>query len=825
MCCPKDWLFTRAIALCLIVLATSQALAGDCVDYGRYLHWEDSVTLPHDGLEIVINEPLARAYVTMTTGVAAITLADPAAPTVTDTLNLGVELGEVATMTLEGDRLWIAAGTHGFFAVSNDLTLISHVATPAETRDLALSGSLVAVAEWDQGLQIFDGSNAAAPAWRGGIDLPGFAVAVALSDHLAYVVDMVSLTIIDVTQPTSPMIVGSIFLPGQCSDVMVDGDRAYVPSNKAMYVIDISDPHHPSLMGQLTGYCTGVAAIDSQVVGLSRPGGVMLVDVSDPTAPISLTEINVRGNTDGIATFGPRIFIPNREQLQVINHEHLAFPPITGRIDQSSLGAYGVAREGDWAYVLGNDRLSVIDISSPTAPAVRGHIDAYPWMMTVGEGFLYLIQEDDCLVVDLADPTSPRIVGQIESPEIPRDCALAADRLYVTGYSGLEVLDVSNPASPVSLGTFDEPNPLTAIEADAQFLYVGVLVSPFECRMDVIDATAPSTPQTIGSCALEADVVRDIKLAGSILYAITGGSGSPVKLATIDVADPASPRVLAHVGLPVSNDYFETRISVTGSMVYLAIGNSLQVIDVSLPASPTVVGSRFDVRASAIDASGDWLLAADFSRFLILPLQCQSPAPVELSRFEAEPVPGAIRLTWHTSREWDHLGFYVERSGAAAGPYHRLTELIPPPSPYTYLDRDVAPGVTYFYRLAAVDRAGRTEIHGPVSATATASPTQAPPPKPNVYELAQSYPNPFEIGDQETAIAYSLAAPGQARLRVFDATGRLVANLVNAELPAGEHLATWDGRTVRGETAPAGTYFYRLEAGSYSATQQLVRLR
>jgi hypothetical protein len=53
----------------------------------------------------------------------------------------------------------------------------------------------------------------------------------------------------------------------------------------------------------------------------------------------------------------------------------------------------------------------------------------------------------------------------------------------------------------------------------------------------------------------------------------------------------------------------------------------------------------------------------------------------------------------------------------------------------------------------------------------------------------------------------------------------VVATLVDAPLTAGLHQATWDGRTARGALAAAGTYFYKLEAGDFTATRQLVRLR
>jgi flagellar hook assembly protein FlgD len=49
--------------------------------------------------------------------------------------------------------------------------------------------------------------------------------------------------------------------------------------------------------------------------------------------------------------------------------------------------------------------------------------------------------------------------------------------------------------------------------------------------------------------------------------------------------------------------------------------------------------------------------------------------------------------------------------------------------------------------------------------------------------------------------------------------------LADAPLDAGPHAAWWDGRNEGGREAPSGTYFYQLEAGSFSEIRALVKLR
>lgn len=68
--------------------------------------------------------------------------------------------------------------------------------------------------------------------------------------------------------------------------------------------------------------------------------------------------------------------------------------------------------------------------------------------------------------------------------------------------------------------------------------------------------------------------------------------------------------------------------------------------------------------------------------------------------------------------------------------------------------------------------------------------------------LGQNYPNPFST---ITTISYQLTDRGNVSLRVFDALGRQVAELVNAEQPAGSHIFEFNA-----ENLPNGLYSYTL---------------
>lgn len=68
------------------------------------------------------------------------------------------------------------------------------------------------------------------------------------------------------------------------------------------------------------------------------------------------------------------------------------------------------------------------------------------------------------------------------------------------------------------------------------------------------------------------------------------------------------------------------------------------------------------------------------------------------------PGVGRIFITWNESTERDIAGYYVYRSRKSGGEYERLTEK--PLKRSTFSDETVRPGVTYFYVVTAIDRAG-----------------------------------------------------------------------------------------------------------------------
>ena len=85
------------------------------------------------------------------------------------------------------------------------------------------------------------------------------------------------------------------------------------------------------------------------------------------------------------------------------------------------------------------------------------------------------------------------------------------------------------------------------------------------------------------------------------------------------------------------------------------------------------------------------------------------------------------------------------------------------------------------------------------------------------FALEQNYPNPF---NPSTTIRYSLPERSPVSVKVFDALGREVAELVRGEQVAGVHEARFDGANLA-----SGVYYCRMQAGNFSDTRKLLLMK
>jgi len=234
------------------------------------------------------------------------------------------------------------------------------------------------------------------------------------------------------------------------------------------------------------------------------------------------------------------------------------------------------------------DAASVVaGVLGPSAELNSSAVD----IVVVG-GHAYLADYGGGLrVLDVSDPANPAEVSYYPLPEATdRACHLdvAGGYAYVTDSSGrLRVFDITNPG---------QPSPVAIYEGDGYGSFgdvqvVGDYAYTAGDGLRVLDVSDPAQAGEVGRCP--AVVGNSLHVMDGYAYVIGGESGET--LWVVDVSDPASPTAVSTYTLPVFLAV-AVRVAdhpVTGArLAYInTTWNGLWVVDVSDPARPAAAGS------------------------------------------------------------------------------------------------------------------------------------------------------------------------------------------------------------------------------------------
>jgi hypothetical protein len=93
---------------------------------------------------------------------------------------------------------------------------------------------------------------------------------------------------------------------------------------------------------------------------------------------------------------------------------------------------------------------------------------------------------------------------------------------------------------------------------------------------------------------------------------------------------------------------------------------------------------------------------------------------------------------------------------------------------------------------------------------------------PNEYKLSQNYPNPF---NPTTNISFQIKDNGRVMITIYDILGKKVRTLVDENLNAGYYTVQWNGLSDNGMSLSSGTYFYKIDAGSFTSVKRMLLIK
>ena len=364
------------------------------------------------------------------------------------------------------------------------------VAAPGEGYDLALNGSIIYLATWDNGVRFIDVSNPAAPNEIGYYNTSGRAEGVAMADGYAYIADTWDgFKIVNVSDPVAPALVYEYHCAGEAWDVVVDGNTAYLGDrNNDFYTLDISDPSAPVIDNRYERSWSHVSEVS-------------------------------------LAVSGEYLFVSDGVQLHVFDVSNPASPSQVGTytgLDEPN----GISIAGDYAYIAdGEGGLRVLDIHNPAAISEAGRLDTNGHVcdVVVSGNYAYLADGVEGLrIINVTNPAAPAESGFFKPSGAVLGVAVAGHHAYLSaGWNGLRVINVSNPGTPTEVGFYDKiiSSNIAAMEG-----YVYVQTTQFETTLKMLDVSNPISPTVTAEYTLPEDAERMV-ISDGALYIAAGGGG------------------------------------------------------------------------------------------------------------------------------------------------------------------------------------------------------------------------------------------------------------------------------------------------------------
>jgi hypothetical protein len=225
-------------------------------------------------------------------------------------------------------------------------------------------------------------------------------------------------------------------------------------------------------------------------------------------------------------------------------------------------------------------------------------------------------------VIDISDPANPTIVGSYNTPGDAWGVAIAGDYAYVADDGGLQVIDISDPTSPTFAGSYTTPGSAIDVAISGDYAFV----TDYYQGVQVIDIADPSSPSLAGTYNTP-DRAYGIDIAGDLAFVADSFTG----LVILDISDPTNPDTVRICDTPSDAN----GVDVAGDYAYVADGTSgIQVIDISDPTSPFIAGSYVPLpnnNAWDVVVSGDYAyMAQGFSGLQVIDISDPtSPGPSE----------------------------------------------------------------------------------------------------------------------------------------------------------------------------------------------------
>ncbi len=402
-------------------------------------------------------------------GPGGLKIVDISRPTV-PALRASLPTTDARGVSVQGGIAVVADGAAGLRVVDvkdpdKPVLISTYAAGPAMAA--ALDGAFAYVADGKAGVKIVNLEDPARPTLFTSHASAG-AAGISVEERRAYIAASAGMELLRVQILGRSYKLGACDTGGKAYDVTVAGDWAYVSAHaQGIRVVNVAAPQgltNASLAGSVgTRSAQAVSVQDKLAFVADGTDGVRIFDISPLWAggtgatALEIGSYRPGGNVRRAVPHGSYVYaVAGEGGVHVLDMSTPSAPKETATVRTTD--ASDIVLRDKWAFVAdGEAGVRIFDVTDPAKiTAVPAVIKMDARNLVLNGNLLIVAGGTGVTVVDVTDPAAPRVRGRYETATAQ---AVAASGIYAyvaEGYKGLTVLDLSRPSRPAVVSSCED---------------------------------------------------------------------------------------------------------------------------------------------------------------------------------------------------------------------------------------------------------------------------------------------------------------------------------------------------------------------------------
>ncbi|MCX7677743.1 MAG: Ig-like domain-containing protein [Spirochaetes bacterium] len=482
--------------------------------------------------------------------------------------------------------------------------------------DVSVKDNYAYLAYGSGGLVIVDITNKSSPQYKVKYkESSGTAYNVHIAENYAYVgYGSSGLVIVDISNPLNPQKKGKYDTPGVSRGVFVKDAFAYVADSSAgLQIIDISNPANPQLIKtyDTPGTAFDVAVLNNLAFIADGSNGLVVLDIRDPQNPLLKEKYEVRGEAKSVILDGSTVYVADGQNgFFAIDYAYQNAPFRSIQYYDTPQKAYDIAINKNYIYLANSssgfqifhkdlpDAIYCTSVYSKDAQTAFIH-GTHAYVANLSKGLV---------ILDISNPFFPNLLATYDTPGSVFDVAVSNGYAYLADDAcGLRIANIKNPATPATVASYDTDGNAYGITISFPYAFV----ADGSKGVVILNVSNPSDPQLITKYDTDS-TSYNVALYNN--YAIVADHTSGMLI--LDISTISNPSLKTKI----DTKGYAYDVEVAGKYAYLADGpNGLLVYDLTNPENPQEVYSEDTAgNAQDISISGTKLLVADYTGGVLL---------------------------------------------------------------------------------------------------------------------------------------------------------------------------------------------------------------